>query len=295
MGVLFLGGLLGSGSVDESEKEREVSFLADGSYEQDNRLINSVPIVDGERHIVVLICSYNNEKYYKWNLDSVLAQEYKNYHALYVNDCSRDNTGSCVMDYLKEQDTLDKVIVYHNEERRKALANLYYAICTCKPTDIIVILDGDDRFAHPKVLQRINQAYADPNIWLTFGQFQEYPSGALGFCRPYSKRIIDRCGFRYHPDTPSHLRTFYAGLFHKIKKEDLMFQGDFFPVTYDLAIMFPMIEMARLHHQFISDVLVDYNGANPINDHKGTGKQLQRKFDLIIRARTCYADIESPF
>lgn len=293
--MLFLGSLLGVIDEPMQKKERAVSFLEDGSYERDERLVNSVPLLDGERHMVVVICSYNNEKYYEWNLDSVCAQEYKNYHVLYVNDCSRDNTGSFVMDYIEELGVQDKIIAYHNEERRKALANLYYAIHTCEPTDIVVILDGDDRFAHGKVLQRINQAYEDPNIWLTYGQFREHPSGVLGFCRPYPRRVIERCAFRYHPDTPSHLRTFYAGLFHKIRKEDLMFQGDFFPVTYDLAVMFPMVEMARLHHQFIPDVLVDYNGENPINDHKGLGKQLQRKFDLIIRARTCYADIESPF
>jgi len=294
-GMLFLGSLLGVTDKLMQKKEREVSFLEDGSYERDERLINSVPLLDGERHMVVVICSYNNEKYYEWNLDSVFAQEYKNYHVLYVNDCSRDNTGSFVMDYIEEQGMHDKAIVYHNKERRKALANLYHAIHTCKPTDIVVILDGDDRFSNTKVLQRINQAYADQNVWLTYGQFRVHPSGELGFCRAYPTRVVHRRGFRYYPDTPSHLRTFYAGLFHKIRKDDLMFQGDFFPVTYDLAVMFPMVEMARLHHQFISDILVDYNGGNPINDHKGNGKQLQRKFDLIIRARTCYADIESPF
>ena len=269
--------------------------MEDGSYERDERLVNAVPVVDDERHIVVMVCSYNNAKYYQWNLDSVFEQQYKNYHVIYVDDCSDDNTGLFVEDYVHQKEMQDKFIIYCNAERRKALANLYYAIHTCKSTDIIVILDGDDRFASSRVLQRINQAYADPNIWLTYGQFREHPSGVLGFCRPYPRRIVDRCGFRYHMDTPSHLRTFYAGLFHKIRKEDLMFQGSFFPVTYDLAIMFPMVEMARRHHRFIGDVLVDYNGANPINDHKGIGKQLQRKFDLIIRARTCYTDIESPF
>ena len=302
VGVLFLGGLFEGGDLkldaERSElihKERAVSFLEDGSYERDERLANSKSMVEDERHIVVVICSYNNERYYQWNLDSVFAQNYTNYHVLYVDDCSADDTGTLVDEYVKEKGMEETVIAYHNAKRRKALANLYYVIHTCKPTDIIVILDGDDRFAHPNVLQRINQAYVNPDIWLTYGQFRIYPSGGVGFCRPYPRRIVERCGFRYYHDTPSHLRTFRAGLFHKIRREDLMFQDEFFPVTYDLAIMFPMIEMARLHHQFIPDVLVDYNGENPINDHKGTGKQLQRKFDLIIRARTCYGDIESPF
>ncbi len=264
------------------------------SYVHDQRLVSSVPLLNGERHIVVVICSYNNSEYYKWNLDSVLAQEYTNYHVIYVDDCSSDGTFNLVKEYIEERVEKDHFILVNNEVRRKALANLYYTIHSCKSTDIIAILDGDDQFAHNRVLCRINEAYANPNIWLTYGQFREYPHGILGFCRPYPQYVIDRNSFRYHPDTPSHLRTFYAGLLHKIRKEDLLFHGEFFSMTYDLAIMFPMIEMARTHHRFIGDVLVNYNNDNPLSDHR-MGKGLQRKFDLIIRARPCYSEITSPF
>lgn len=260
----------------------------------DQRLLNSVPEIDGEKHMVIVVCSYNNRPYYKWNLDSVLAQNYSNYHILYVDDKSPDGTGSLVRSYCDEHNTLDKMILLENQERQRAMANLYMAISMCKPTDIIIILDGDDRFSHANVLSRINTEYKNPNIWLTYGQFKEHPSGVMGFCRSYPQHIVAKNGFRYYPNTPSHLRTFYAGLFHKIKKDDLMFQGDFFPVTYDLAMMFPMVEMSRTKHKFINEVLVDYNGGNPLNDHK-VDKGLQRKFDLIIRARTCYVEVESPF
>jgi glycosyltransferase involved in cell wall biosynthesis len=264
-------------------------------YVQDERLVHAIPLNEqGERHIVIVICSYNNAQFYQWNLDSVFAQKYGNFHVIYIDDCSSDGTYDLVNQYIYDHPNKDRFIVLKNETRRKALANLYYAINTCKPTDIIAILDGDDRFAHAGVLQRINQAYADPTVWLTYGQFREFPSGIMGFCQPYPRFIIDQNAFRRYPDTPSHLRTFYAGLFHKIREVDLMYKGEFFPMTYDLAIMFPMIEMARLHHQCIGDVLVDYNGANPLNDHR-ISKGLQRHYDLIIRARTPYQEVSSPF
>ncbi len=278
------------------DEARFLSFLPDGTYTLDDQLANSEQFVDEERHIVIVTCSYNNASYYKWSLDSVFSQQYKNFHVIYVDDCSSDGTYDLAKDYVFEHDMQDRFVLLHNDERRRALANLYYAIHSCNPTDIIVILDGDDRFAHEHVLQRINRAYSNPNIWLTYGQFREYPSGAFGFCRAYPRRVIEGRGFRYHMDTPSHLSTFYAALFHKICKDDLMFQGDFFSTTYDLAIMFPMIEMARYHFLFITEVLVDYNGANPINDHKGQdGKMLQRKFAMIIRARDSYRDINNLF
>ena len=258
------------------------------------QLSKSRPIIRGERHIVIVTCSYNNGLFYTWNIDSILNQKYSNYHVIYVDDCSEDKTFDLVQEYVQENGAEEKFVLIHNVERKKALANLYTAIHMCKPTDIVVILDGDDRFASDVVLQRINQAYADPAVWLTYGQFREHPSGEVGFCKAYPKDIIEKSGFRYYGPTPSHLRTFYAGLFHRIKIDDLMFQGQFFPVTYDLAIMFPLIEMARDHHLFIDDILVDYNSENPINDHK-VGKSLQRKFDLIIRARTVYRPLDTLF
>lgn len=280
-------------AADAIEMQQEMDFRFK-PYEKDARIVDAPHMLDGQRHLVVMVCSYNNAQYYKGNLDSILMQEYKNYHVLYVDDCSPDGTYGLVQKYIEERDAQDRVVLLHNAKRRKALANLYYAIHSCNPTDIILILDGDDQFSDAQVMNRINAAYSDGNTWLTYGQFRMVPDGGIGFCRAYPKNIIDRNGFRYYPSTPSHLRTFYAGLFQKIVIDDLLFQGDFFPMTYDLAIMFPMIEMARNHHKFIPDVLVDYNCSNPINDHK-VGKGLQRKFDLIIRARTVYQEIESPF
>lgn len=277
----------------ENEAGQDLSYRF-APYEKDDRIANAQHIVDGERHLVVVVCSFNNAQYYKGNLNSILKQEYKNYHVLYVDDCSSDGTYGLVKKYIEDNDAEDKIILLRNKKRRKALANLYYAIHSCNPSDIVLILDGDDQFSTDQVMNRINTVYAEGDTWLTYGQFRMVPGGQIGFCQAYPRNIIDRNGFRYYPATPSHLRTFYAGLFHKISLDDLLFQGDFFPMTYDLAIMFPMIEMARTHHRFIPDVLVDYNSSNPINDHK-VGKGLQRKFDLIIRARTVYKEIDSPF
>ena len=36
----------------------------------------------------------------------------------------------------------------------------------------------------------------------------------------------------------------------------------------DLAIMFPMLEMAGNRQEFISEILYCYNDKNPISDHK---------------------------
>ncbi len=63
----------------------------------------------------------------------------------------------------------------------------------------------------------------------------------------------------------------------------------------DIAVMFPMIEMAREgHFQFISKILMDYNDANPINNYK-VAKDVERKLDLEIRDRGKYGPVTTPF
>jgi glycosyltransferase involved in cell wall biosynthesis len=247
-----------------------------------------------QRRIVIVIASYNNADWYERNLISVCNQDYDNYRVIYINDCSPDGTGELVRQFLRDHNKESLVELRDNPERRRALRNLYDAIISCDDDEIIALVDGDDALYFPGVLRTINDAYADPEVWLTYGQFICYPSNAPGFNREIPREVIESNSIRTHNPQPSHLRTFYAKLFKMIDVEDFMYEGDFFPMTYDLAMMLPMMEMAGYHHKFIPDILYIYNDANPINDHK-VSKELQQKLDQIIRSRKPYQKLDSLF
>ncbi|MFA5306196.1 MAG: glycosyltransferase family 2 protein [Candidatus Babeliales bacterium] len=242
------------------------------------------------KHFVVVIASYNNQNWYKKNLNSVFNQTYKNYHVIYIDDCSSDKTGALVEQYVKEQHQELHVTLIKNKERRGAMANYYEAIHSCGAASIIVQLDGDDWFAHDHVLDLLNRVYNDPNVWLTYGQFKRYPSGEKGYCQEIPSKIIETNEFRSYKWVTSALRTFYVGLFKLIKKEDLLFNGQFLPMTHDLAIMFPMLEMAGSRIKFIPDVLYIYNNATVLNDHKVNGA-LQKTLNHFIRAKEKYTPL----
>lgn len=260
----------------------------------------------GERRIVIVACSYNNEQWCDKHLSSIFAQNYENFHVLYVDDQSSDNTYSRVKEFVESHDVQDKITLIRNEERMGAMRNQYNAIHSCDPSDLIIIVDGDDFLAHKDVLAYINNVYATQDVWLTYGQFTEYHGGdwdiekgvaglrPCSWCTPMPARVVQNNSFRSHPHIPSHLRTFYAGLFQNIKTEDLMIEGEFVKMSPDLTAMFPMIEMARDHFTFLGDVLLVYNAANSLNEHK-ISKTLQRRVDLTIRARSRYEKIENPF
>ncbi len=59
-------------------------------------------------------------------------------------------------------------------------------------------------------------------------------------------------------------------------------------MAWDMAIMYPLAEMAQERHAFIKQVLYIYNMSNPINDNR-VNAQLQNDMDAWIRKKTRYA------
>jgi glycosyltransferase involved in cell wall biosynthesis len=255
-----------------------------------------------ERAFVIIIPSFNNEQWCELNLQSVFAQEYSNYRVIYIDDDSTEKTYERASGFVYKNHQDHRVLMIHNEKRRGALANLYYAIHSCGDHETVVALDGDDMLGgwwegshyvpDKYILKRLNEVYASREIWLTFGQFQDYPSGQKGWAQAMPSEVIAQNGFREWPHIPTHLRTFHAALFKKIKLQDLLFKGDFFPMTWDQAMMFPMIEMAGERHAFIDHIMYSYNSSNSINDHK-IGVQLQRHLAKYIRAKPRYQRLEN--
>lgn len=259
----------------------------------DTALLSVTPDSFHPKPIVVIIPSYNNINWYKRNLDTLIAQE-KNYtywFAIYVDDCSTDGTGEAVEQYVQEKGFAHKIIVVKNKVRQGALANIYTMVHRCKDNMIMVMYDGDDFFAHDKVLYRINMAYQNPDVWLTYGQYEHYPNKLLGQCEMLPQEIIKNNSYREYKWVTSHVRTFYAGLFKEIRKEDLMFKNEFYPMAWDLAMIFPMLEMAAGRICFIEDVMYLYNCINPLNDFRVSATR-QEIYARHIRALKPYSKID---
>ncbi len=245
-----------------------------------------------EKPFVIITPSYKNKDWYKRNIDTMINQNYSNYRIIYMDDCSPDHTGKLVQEYVKELGKEDIIKVIINSENVGALANIYKAVHSCKPEEICILCDGDDALSHPDVLKHLNALYQDPNVWLTYGQFEWFPARIPGMVFQVPYWVIEKNCIREYRWITTHLRTFYAGLFHKIKKEDLMFEGKFYQAAWDLGIMYPMVEMAGYHIRFVPEILYSYNTANQINDIKVNG-DLQGKIDYFIRHKERYTPIYS--
>ena len=246
-------------------------------------------------HLFVVIPSFNNSRWCEDNLESVFFQTYRNWTVYYVDDCSTDGTGDAVEAYVEKRGMRDKCRIIHNPSRVGAMENLYHAIHEADPHSVIVTFDGDDFLADMHVFQTVADAYADPDVWLTYGSYSYTPGGQRGVCAPLPREVLEHASIRTYPRwVTSQLRTFYAALFHKIKKEDLMVQGKFFEITYDVAIFLPMIEMASPNHiRYIDRITYLYNYLNPLSDTRR--RKLQAATDKYIRTLSPYQPISELF
>lgn len=126
---------------------------------------------------------------------------------------------------------------------------------------------------------------------MTYGQFIIDGSNQVGWCKELPQETIAQNQFRDYAWVTSHLRSFYAGLFHGIPKENFMAQGQFYPSAADLAIMYPLLERAGTHSRFIPEILYVYNRSNPINDER-VDYTLQTNVGLYIRSQQKHTPIE---
>jgi glycosyltransferase involved in cell wall biosynthesis len=248
----------------------------------------------GYKSFVFIVPSYNNQHYYKRNLDSIFSQTYPNYRIVFIDDASFDGTAELVRAYVTAKNQDFRFILLQNIQQLGSLANIHKGASLCKPHEIIIILDGDDWLFDEKVLEKLNATYADEEVWVTYGQFVYYPSGAPGWAAPLPPEVIANNAFRDHNWTTTHLRSFYAGLCHRIQLKDLMYKGKFFPMAGDLALMWPILEMAGTHSRFIPDCLYVYNTENPINDEK-KNKELQSFLGFVTRAKPRYQPVDTPY
>lgn len=245
------------------------------------------------KHFVFVSASYNNVEWCERSLASVFAQEYTDWSMIYIDDASTDGTGELVEQYVAEQGMSDKVTIIHNEQRMLHCYNQYHTIHACPDDAVIVILDGDDWLAHERVLTMVNQEYQD-DVWITYGQFRYFKRGALGCSRQIPQEVLENNSIRKHPSwITSHMRTFYAGLYKKVKLEDLMYEGNFLPMSVDAAVMLPMIEMAGWHSRFIKEVIYIYNDANSLSFFHDKAEK-QRQILQMIRSYTPYERLTVP-
>jgi glycosyltransferase involved in cell wall biosynthesis len=240
---------------------------------------------------VIITPFYNPGEFLEKCISSIITQRYDNYKIVFIDDMSIDDS----WDKLPHDD--ERAICIKNTVRKTALENIHNAIMNhCDKDDICVLVDGDDWLYNKNVLNNLNIFYNVHDCWISYGQ-SSWTDGRRGFASAYPESEFSN--LRKAPFRVSHIRTFRAGLYQKIQEQDKDFScmkdsnGEFYKMTYDVAIMFPIMEMAGYDKvKFNDTILYVYNRSNPISDDR-VNQQLQWDIHAEISNKPFFNKIEN--
>jgi len=237
----------------------------------------------------IVVPFFNCERWIKKCINSMQSQKYKNFECFLIDDASTDNSAGIVKKEIANDSRFNLI---QNREKKYALSNIAGAIeeFNCNDDDVIILLDGDDWFASSLTLNKLCESYGDK--LMTYGSYVFNPSGIRGpEPSEYSNEVIKTSSFRKDQWRASHLRTFKYELWKRIDHNDLKDEnGDYYKMTYDQAIMFPLLEMAGDRSAFIPEILHVYNKDNPLSVDKNKAQE-QCALAQKIRSKKTYSKL----
>jgi glycosyltransferase involved in cell wall biosynthesis len=219
---------------------------------------------------LVVVPVYNAGPWITRCLQSLQAQTVTTWTCRVIDDASTDDTFEVARAAVRGDARFQ---VVRNASNRGALQNLRDGFAAlgsaAHPEAVCVTLDGDDWLAREDALAIVERAYASGDVWLTYGSFIEHPSGQRSWWSgPFPPVVVLRNMFRDYPWQSTSLRTFKAHLWNRLTDADLVEPetGEAWRVTWDLAMMFPMLELAGARHAFVPEAIYVYNRENPLSD-----------------------------
>ena len=189
--------------------------------------------------ISVVVTSYNYEKYIRQTLDSILAQSYKNYEVIVVDDGSKDNSVGVINEYVKKYKNFH--LYQHDGGINQGLPASFKLGVEKAKGDYIAVLESDDYWAEDNLLEKVKMLNKYPdaviisNNVILFGE--NYFEVEIG------QYYVDSIHYTLHEvntidareDLYNHIPTFSAVMI----KKDILKQLDFdtpIPAFLDLYL-----------------------------------------------------------
>ena len=295
-----------SNNLTEVSLERDITFefKRNDSIEKishyENYLLNlpkrNLTFQDSGKKFCIVISSYNNEKFIIPNINSIFIQKYSNWRIIYIDDASIDKTLEIAYQIRSDWNiSAERFEILSHPYKVTSPAYSYYVAANnyCNDDDIMVQLDGDDMLAGEEVLSKLVHVYNNKNIWVTFGSFISTEGTTRIDANKYN---ISKClgNIRNSTWITSHLRTSYTWLFKRIKEQDLKYENNFLNCTNDVAIMFPIIEMAgRDRTHYMKDIIHLYR-LHPNNIFL-KNRKLQVEIEKHLKSKPHYSLLPENF
>jgi hypothetical protein len=185
-------------------------------------------------------------------------------------------------------------------ERTGPLGMLLEHLRQAPPRDneLLLILEGGDQLVDGRVLRKLEAVYQEPDVWITYGNYMEsYGEGEPQFLRdgliwdyratweqrqtmepewlvaatvrPWSDQVIAASSYRqergWNVGYPWSLR---GQLWKQLPLEQLLStSGQPYQAAWQMALLYPLLELSGEHALCIRDRLVIHNGRKPVREN----------------------------
>ena len=223
-----------------------------------------------------LVRGRNCQKYLKQCLMSILEQPAEVVVHLSLDDPQDDSLELAAFFHNKSKNLFINI----NEKRLGLCGNMWYGLNlinqSADPEDVVCIVDADD-YLHPRALKHVEREYKYSRTLVTHGSYIKLSKGRrTRVSKPYGSWE----NIRKSPWRASHLKTFKAKLIGSLNKEMFMHNGEYLEAASDLALMFPLCELAGWDRvKFIKKAIYNWRDNTPYK----TKVKSQIKCEDILR------------
>jgi hypothetical protein len=216
--------------------------------------------VFSEKPFVFLLYSKEPLTNPEQNISSILEQKYDNYRIVLMETKNIIPHVDNIKTTVAKANKSHLLTILPFDEEKPTIECFQQALNSFKDSEIVVQLSCNDWLASNMVLEKLNQIYSsNPETWLTYSQYLEYPSYQKGLIDPYVKKMLRNRHTKNFPWLSSYLKTYYAGLFKQIKSDSRF--GNKKPIVSESLDLYflPLAEYSRYHTRFIEEVLYVHN------------------------------------
>ena len=244
--------------------------------------------------ISVLVTSYNYERYLRQTLDSILAQSYKNYEVVIVDDGSTDKSVSVINEYVAKYKNFH--LYQHEGGVNKGLPTSFKLGAEKSKGDYIAVLESDDYWASNNLLEKVKMINKYPdaviisNNVIPFGDDVNEVSKAQPYVEHLDSLFQEKNTISVSESLFNHIPTFSAATI----KKNILLKLDFdTPIPAFLDLYLYMQIFAKYPLYYIAQPLTywrrhpkSYNAiSNQANNYARTAEFLRKINDVLAKQK----------
>jgi len=148
--------------------------------------------------VTIIIPSYNYELLIKDAIDSVIAQSFKDFELIIVDDGSSDNSLAVINDYVKKHDNI--FLFTHENNLNKGLSQTVQLGLKHSMGEYIAFLECDDFWEDNYLAKKVVVFENNPQVGIVFNDVEELgDENKIDLLKDYFEDCRNRCSSKIYP------------------------------------------------------------------------------------------------